>query len=168
MFYCGRVDFTVFKHPYTKCVRQRLTNTASHVRRKFPSRGTTWRINGRSAWNAHGRFYAEMANIHGVKLKVSCSQKASLSKQNEEPWTIFVDPINNPDWRLYQILIPLLKSKICVTSLQRHADPKNISSCEYWKCMTNKTGCMEIPDFEMKQFSAAHVCKMGFTRPFIN
>ena len=48
------------------------------VRRQFPSlRGTTWRNNGRSAWNGspfeHIRaFYVEITNIDGMKLKMSC------------------------------------------------------------------------------------------------
>ena len=52
--------------------------TTGIVRRQFPSlRGTTWRNNGRSAWNGSSfeyicAFYAEITNIHGVKLKMSC------------------------------------------------------------------------------------------------
>ena len=48
------------------------------VRRQFPSlRGTTWRNDGRSAWNGSRfehifAFYVEITNIHGVKLKMSC------------------------------------------------------------------------------------------------
>ena len=54
MFYCGMVASTVFKYADIQGVRQRLTSTASldEVRWQFPSlRGTTWRNNGRSAWN---------------------------------------------------------------------------------------------------------------------
>ena len=52
--------------------------TMGIVRRQFPSLSvTTWRNNGRSAWNdsrfEHMRaFYVEITNIHGVKLKMSC------------------------------------------------------------------------------------------------
>ena len=55
--------------------------TTGIVRRQFPSlRGTTWRNNGRSAWNgsrfehicAFYHVYAEITNIEGVKLKMSC------------------------------------------------------------------------------------------------
>ena len=48
------------------------------LRRQFPSlRGPTWRNNGRSAWNGSRfehicAFYAEITNIHRVKLKMSC------------------------------------------------------------------------------------------------
>ena len=74
MFYHGRVDFTVFKHAETKGVRQRFTSTAplttGIVRRQVPSlRGTTWRSNGRSAWNGSRficAFYVEITNIHGL------------------------------------------------------------------------------------------------------
>ena len=52
--------------------------TTGIVRRQFPSfRGTTWRNNGRSAWNGSRfehicTFYVAITNIHGVKLKMSC------------------------------------------------------------------------------------------------
>ena len=48
------------------------------VRRQLPSlKGTTWRNNGRSAWNGSRfkhicAFYVEITNIHGVKLKMAC------------------------------------------------------------------------------------------------
>ena len=51
--------------------------TTGIVRRQFPSlRGTTWRDNGRSAWNGSRfeyicAFYVEI-NMSGVKLKMSC------------------------------------------------------------------------------------------------
>ena len=52
--------------------------TTGIVRWQFPSlRGTTWRNNGRSAWNGSRfehicAFYAEITSIQGVKLKMSC------------------------------------------------------------------------------------------------
>ena len=82
MFYCGRNRFNEFKHADMKGVRYRVTSAASLddgiVRLQFPSlRGTTWRNNGRSAWNGsrfeHIRaFYVDITNIDGVKLKMSC------------------------------------------------------------------------------------------------
>ena len=56
--------------------------TTGIVRRQFPSlRGTTWRNNGRSAWNGSRfkhicAFYAKIINIHGVQLKMSCYNRA--------------------------------------------------------------------------------------------
>ena len=57
--------------------------TTGIVRWQFPSlRGTTWRNNGRSAWNSSRfehicAFYVEITNIHGVKLKMSCHNRDS-------------------------------------------------------------------------------------------
>ena len=82
MFYCGKVVFTVFKHAdmlkaWGSVSRAHRPLTTGNVRRQFPSlRGTTWRNNGRSAWNGSRfvhkcAFYVEITNIHGVKLKMS-------------------------------------------------------------------------------------------------
>ena len=82
MFYCGRVAFTYLNTPILKAwasaSRAQRPLTTGIVRRQFPSlRGTTWRFNGRSAWNGSRfehicAFYAKITNIHGVKLKMSC------------------------------------------------------------------------------------------------
>ena len=87
MFYCGRVAFTVFKHADIKGVRQRLTSTASLMNDRYCEalRDTTWRNNGRSAWNGPRfdhicAFYVEITNIHTVKLKMSCYNREMRPK----------------------------------------------------------------------------------------
>ena len=65
--------------------------TTGIVRRQFPSlRGTTWRNNGRSAWNGSRleyicAFYAEITNIHGVKFKMLCYNRACAYSTSNPP-----------------------------------------------------------------------------------
>ena len=91
MFYCGRNRLTNLNTPIWKAWgsasrAQRLLTTGI-ARRQFPSlRGTTWRSNGRSAWNGSGfehtrAFYVEMINIHGMKM--SCYNP-------DEDWSVGV------------------------------------------------------------------------------
>ena len=80
MFYCGRIAFTVFQHADIKGVRQRLTSTASlddgYCEATIPvvprdvkmgwARETAF-----ASCTYICAFYVEIANIHGVKLKMS-------------------------------------------------------------------------------------------------
>ena len=82
MFYCGRVALPYLNTPILKAwgsaSRAQRPLTTGIARRQFPSlMGTTWRNNGRCAWNGSRyehicAFNVEITNIYGVKLKMSC------------------------------------------------------------------------------------------------
>ena len=80
---------------------------------------------------------------------------------------IFVFVISGHNRQLSLILTLLLKRKLFVTNLLRFTTSKHIFNDEYQKCMTITSQFMEIPNFEIWQFSTAENCTMGLGRPFV-